>query len=251
MQRFAGSTRCRHRAISEYFGQRYDEPNCGACDVCLDELEEVEGSHELAQKILSAVARTGQRFGGAYVIDVLRGSRNEKVLARGHDQIPTFGLCKDVPAGRLGNFIDQLVDQGLLVRSDGEYPTLQFGPDAMAVLRSQQKAVLRAPKQALAARGKRRRDDGGGGRSGGGREAVELDARGQRLFDALRTLRRSIARELSLPPYLVFSDASLEDMAKKRPLTEAAMGRVHGVGPKKLATFGERFLEAIRADDGA
>lgn len=246
MQRFAGRARCRHRSISEYFGQRYDEPNCGACDVCLDELEEVDGGHVLAQKILSAVVRTGQRFGGAYVIDVLRGSRNEKVLARGHDQIPTFGLCKDVPAGKLGNFIDQLIDQELLVRSEGEYPTLQLGPQAMAVLRGAQQAVLRMPKQALAARGKRRREAAGTGRAG--REVVELNEREQELFETLRTLRRGIARELALPPYLVFSDASLEEMARQRPLTAAALGRVHGVGPKKLATFGERFLGAIRGE---
>ena len=249
MQRFAGRARCRHRSISEYFGQRYDEPNCGACDVCLDELEEVAGGHVLAQKILSAVVRTGQRFGGAYVIDVLRGSRNEKVLARGHDKIPTFGLCKDVPAGKLGNYIDQLIDQELLVRSDGEYPTLQLGPQAMEVLRSTQQAVLRMPKQALAARGKRRRETAGSGRAS--REAVELNADEQELFETLRTLRRGIARELALPPYLVFSDATLEDMARQRPSTAAALGRVHGVGPKKLATFGERFLAAIRGEAAA
>jgi ATP-dependent DNA helicase RecQ len=246
MQRFAGRARCRHRSISEYFGQRYDEPNCGACDVCLDELEEVDGGHVIAQKILSAVVRTGQRFGGAYVIDVLRGSRNEKVLARGHDKIPTFGLCKDVPAGKLGNYIDQLIDAELLVRSEGEYPTLQLGPQAMAVLRGTQQAVLRMPKQALAARGKRRRDAAGTGRAG--REVVELNEREQELFETLRTLRRGIARELALPPYLVFSDASLEEMARQRPLTTAALGRVHGVGPKKLATFGDRFLAAIRGE---
>ena len=246
MQRFAGRARCRHRSISEYFGQRYDEPNCGACDVCLDELEEVPGGQVLAQKILSAVARTGQRFGGSYVIDVLRGSRGEKVLARGHDQLPTFGVCKDVQAGLLGNYIDQLVDAELLLRSDGEYPTLSLGPQAMDVLRGTQAAVLRMPKQSLAARGKRRRDDGGRGR-GGAREERELDAGEQGLFEALRTLRRTIARELALPPYVVFNDATLEDMARQRPADVDAIGHVRGVGPKKVATFGERFLQAIAA----
>jgi ATP-dependent DNA helicase RecQ len=99
-------------AISEYFGQAYDEPNCGACDVCLDELVEIDDGHVLAQKILSAVVRTGQRFGSSHVIDVLRGSRGETVLQRGHDQLPTFGVCKGVPAGLLGNYIDQLIDAG-------------------------------------------------------------------------------------------------------------------------------------------
>jgi ATP-dependent DNA helicase RecQ len=122
MQRFAGRARCRHRSLSEYFGQDYNEPSCGACDVCLNELDLVPDSHVTAQKILSAVARTGQRYGASYVIDVLRGSKNEKVLQRGHNEIPTFGLLKDLPAMRLGNYIDQLIDEDVLVRTDGEYP---------------------------------------------------------------------------------------------------------------------------------
>ncbi len=245
MQRFAGRARCRHRAISEYFGQPYPEPNCGACDVCLDELEEVPDGHVIAQKILSAVVRTGQRFGGNHVIDVLRGSRGERVLARGHDRLPTFGVCKDVSAARLGNYVDQLVDAGLLVRSDGEYPTLALGGEAMAVLRGERTAVLRMPKETLAARGRRRRDDGGGGRLA--RPARELDAAEQGLFEALRTLRRAVAGELGVPPYVVFSDATLEEMTVVRPGSPAAMLAVRGVGQRKLESFGERFLAAIAA----
>ena len=242
MQRFAGRARCRHRAISEYFGQRYDDPNCGACDVCLDELEEVPGGHVLAQKILSAVVRTGQRFGGNYVIDVLRGKANEKVTARGHDRLPTFGVCRDVPAGRLGNYIDQLVDAEWLVRSDGEYPTLSLGKEAMAVLRSEQQAVLRVPKQSLAARGKRQRARDGGAKS---TEARELDAAEQGLFEALRALRRRLANDLGVPSYVVFSDATLADMAQQRPGSPTAFLAVRGVGRKKLESFGEEFLAAI------
>jgi ATP-dependent DNA helicase RecQ len=244
MQRFAGRPRCRHRGISEYFGQDYDEPNCGACDVCLEELAEVPDGHVIAQKILSAVVRTGQRFGAAYVIDVLRGSRNEKVLARGHDKIPTFGLCRDILVGRLGNYIDQLIDAEHLVRSGGEYPTLQLGPTAMAVLKGQQTAVLRVPKIALTM-GRRRRDDG--------RTAAaprELDAREQSLFEALRSLRRQIASELAVPPYIVFNDATLEQLALLQPRTLEAFGQVRGVGPKKVATFGERFVAVIAAHGG-
>jgi ATP-dependent DNA helicase RecQ len=242
MQRFAGSARCRHRAISEYFGQPYGEPNCGACDVCRDELESVPDGHVLAQKILSAVVRTGQRFGGNHVIDVLRGSRGERVLARGHDRLPTFGVCRDVPAGRLGNYIDQLVDAGLLVRSDGDYPTLALGAGAMAVLRGEVRAELRAPKAALAARGTRRRDDR---RRGGARPARELEPAARDLFDVLRALRRTVAGELGVPPYVVFTDATLEELALLRPDSPAALLRVRGVGQQKLQSFGARFLAAI------
>lgn len=248
MQRFAGGVRCRHKAISEYFGQAYDEPNCGACDVCLDELVEVDDGHVLAQKILSAVVRTGQRFGSSHVIDVLRGSRGERVLQRGHDQLPTFGVCKGLPAGLLGNYIDQLVDAGLLVRSGGEYPTLSLGAEAMAVLRSQQKAVLRMPKQSLAARGKRKRDDSGRGKASV--EVADLAPGEQALFDALRALRREVARELAVPPYVVFHDSTLADMAQRRPRTTTELTAVRGVGARKAATFGERFL-ALIASHGA
>jgi ATP-dependent DNA helicase RecQ len=241
MQRFAGRARCRHRAISEYFGQAYAAANCGACDVCLEELEEVPDGHVIAQKILSAVVRTGQRFGSAHVIDVLRGSRSEKVLERGHDRIPTYGLCKDVPAGRLGNFVDQLVDQDLLVRGDGEYPTLQLGPGAMAVLRGTATAVLRLPKQTLAARGMRRRAEAGRGEV----PDRELTAAEQGLFEVLRTQRRALAHDLGVPPYVVCSDATLEGLARQRPTGPAGLLAVRGVGQRKAASFGPGWLAAI------
>ncbi|MEO6597113.1 MAG: DNA helicase RecQ [Planctomycetota bacterium] len=241
MRRYAGRARCRHRSLSEYFGQSYGAPSCGACDVCLDELEQVPGGHVLAQKILSAVARTGQRFGANYVIDVLRGSRGEKVLSRGHDSLPTFGVCADVPAMRLGNYIDQLVDADLLARSEGEYPVLTLGEAAGEVLRDTQQAVLRAPKQGLEARPRRSRDGSRGRES----SSVELEPAERMLFDVLRTLRRSIASKLGVPPYVVFSDVTLEELAHVRPSTKAAFFGVRGVGQKKLESFGERFLGVI------
>jgi ATP-dependent DNA helicase RecQ len=243
MQRFAGSTRCRHRAISEYFGQAYPSDDCGACDVCLAELEVVPDGHVLAQKILSAVVRTGQRYGAAYVIDVLRGSRSDKVLQRGHDRLPTHGICRDVPVGRLGNFVDQLVDLGLLVRSEGEYPTLQLGHDAMAVLRGTLQVELRLPKQSLAARGRRRRSDVG---EGGDRQH-ELTEVEQALFEALRVHRRAMAQELGVPPYLVANDDTLEDLARQRPRDAEGLLAVRGVGARKAATFGAQWLAQLDA----
>ncbi len=249
MQRFAGRARCRHRAISEYFGQAYEAGNCGACDVCLDELEPVPDGPVLAQKILSAVARTGQRYGAGYVIDVLRGSRSERVLQRGHDRLPTFGVCKGLPAGRLGNFVDQLIDAELLVRSDGEYPTLALGPDAPRVLRGEVEAELRMPKQALTARGRRRREDARRSVAAAADDVPELSPTEQALFDTLRALRRTIAGELGVPPFVVFADTTLDEMARVRPSTPLALLNCRGVGQKKLASFGERFLAAIAASD--
>ncbi|HEX5050590.1 MAG TPA: DNA helicase RecQ [Planctomycetota bacterium] len=242
MQRYAGRARCRHRSLSEYFGQDYDATSCGACDVCLDELEPVPDGHVLAQKILSAVVRTGQRFGASHVADVLRGSRGEKVLARGHDRLSTFGVCADVPAMRLLNYIDQLVDAGLLVRSEGEYPVLSLAEAAAGVLRGEQQAVLRAPKQGLEVPARRGRE-----RRGAAAAATELEPDERALFEVLRRLRRTIAGALGVPPYVVFSDVTLEELSRVRPSTPAAFLRVRGVGQKKLESFGARFLEAIAA----
>lgn len=239
MQRFAGRARCRHRSLSEYFGQDYTEASCGACDVCLNELELVPDSHVTAQKILSAVARTGQRYGASYVIDVLRGSKNEKVRARGHDQIPTFGLLKELTPMRLGNYIDQLIDDGALVRTDGEYPVLVLNEGSAEVLRGDREVELRAPKGGLDQPTRRRR------RGGSAAEARALTAPEQELFEQLRKLRREIASGLGVPPYVVFSDVTLEEFARERPQSRAAMLDCKGVGPKKFDSFGARFLEAL------
>ncbi len=243
MQRLANRARCRHRALSEYFGQDYPEPNCGACDFCLSELEPVADAHATAQKILSAVFRTGQRFGASYVIDVLRGSKGAKVIERGHDKLPTFGLLADVAAQRLGNYIDQLVDAGDLSRSEGDYPVLVLTPASAQILRAERQAVLLEPKVNLAARPARERR----GRKRGEADGPDLQPAERDLFEALRSLRRDLARELSVPPYVVFSDVTLEELSRARPSTPLAMLQVRGVGQKKLESFGERFLAAIAA----
>jgi ATP-dependent DNA helicase RecQ len=239
MQRFAGRARCRHRSLSEYFGQDYNEPSCGACDVCLNELDLVPDSHVTAQKILSAVARTGQRYGASYVIDVLRGSKNEKVMQRGHNEIPTFGLLKDLPAMRLGNFIDQLIDESVLVRTDGEYPVLVLNEASAEVLRSTRQIELRSPKGGLDQKPRRRRS------AAGTSVARELNGSEHEVFDRLRAVRRKLASDLGVPPYVVFSDATLEELARERPTTRSQMLDIKGVGPKKLDSFGPQFLEAL------
>ncbi|HLU38767.1 MAG TPA: DNA helicase RecQ [Planctomycetota bacterium] len=243
MQRLANRPRCRHRALSEYFGQEYGEENCGACDVCLHELEPVPDAHVVAQKILSAVFRTGQRFGAAYVIDVLRGRATAKVKERGHDALPTFGALAGVPAQRIANYIDQLVDAGDLARTDGEYPMLMLTQASAEVLRSERRAVLVAPKGDLSARPRRER----GRDRRRGEEPSELTATEHALFEELRALRRELAREAGVPPYLVFSDVTLEELARARPRTEEEMLAVRGVGQRKLEQFGARFLAAIAA----
>jgi ATP-dependent DNA helicase RecQ len=244
MQRFANRAGCRHRALSEHFGQEYPHPNCGACDFCLEELQPVDDAHIIAQKILSAVARTGQRYGSSYVIDVLRGSKNAKVLERGHDKLPTFGLLANVPVPRIGNYIDQLVDAGDLQRSEGEYPILLLSAGSAQILRSERQATLVAPKTVIAAP-RRRRGTRERGSSTETLDQTDLSADEQGLFNELRSLRRELASKLGVPPYVVFSDVTLVELARLRPSSRLAMLQVRGVGQKKIETFGERFLAAI------
>ena len=246
MQRFANRPQCRHAMLSRYFGQQYEHDDCGACDVCLNELESVPDAHIVAQKILSAVVRTGQRFGMRHVIDVLRGSKTQNVVDRGHDAIPTFGLLKDFSVSTLANFVDQLIDAGDLLRTDGEYPILQLSPSAREVLTSSRQAALVLPKQALDAAPQRtRRKKSRSSATVSSRDDGASPEMSQELFDHLRAVRREIAHSIGMPPYIVCNDATLEEMAAARPRTAAQLLDVKGMGPKKVDSFGDRFLRAI------
>jgi ATP-dependent DNA helicase RecQ len=249
MQRLVSGGRCRHRALSEYFGQPYTPPDasgCGACDVCNDELEEVPDSTTMARKILSCVARLrGTRedaYGAAYVADVLRGANVARIKQKGHDQLSTYGLVREFDKDTLVSLIDQLVDLGALVRDGGEYPVVRLAAPSGPILRGEVAVRLvraRAPEVLAAADKRRRRVDGSA--------AAPLASDERRLFEVLRALRREIARELKVPPYLVFADAPLEEMARTRPGTISSLAAVKGVGAVKLEQFGERFLGAIAA----
>jgi ATP-dependent DNA helicase RecQ len=242
MQRLASRVHCRHRAISEYFGQAYEADNCGACDVCLNELTPLPDAHVTAQKILSAVARCGQSFGAGHVIDVLRGRATAKVTARGHERLPTFGALAGVSAQRLANYVDQLIDAGELARSEGEFPVLQLTPGSRELMRGEREALL---VEAAVAHDPPARS---GRRTRGGEAAAPQLAPAEReLFEVLRTLRRGIASELGVPPYVVFGDVTLEELARVRPSSAAYLLSVRGIGERKRDAFGERFLTAIAA----
>jgi ATP-dependent DNA helicase RecQ len=241
MQKLASRVACRHRALSEYFGQSYEADSCGACDVCLGELVPLADAPVTAQKILSAVARTREAFGAGHVIDVLRGRSSEKVVARGHDRLPTFGALSDVSAQRLGSFIEQLIEAGDLVRSGGEYPVLQLTPGSWQLLRGEREAVL------VEAAGSAAKAPRGRGRKRGASVAETLAEPERVLFEVLRALRRDIADELGVPPYIVFGDVTLEELARVRPSSEGRLLSIRGIGEKKRAAFGERFIAAIGA----
>ncbi len=243
MRRLISAMGCRHRMLSEHFGQAYTPPDggatCGACDVCLGETEPVADAERIGRIILSAVARTEQRYGAAHVADVLRGADTERIRAAGHDRLSVYGLLKDHRKAALASFIDQLVAAEALERVvDGHYETLRFGPRGVAVMKAQESVPLARPVGTGSAKSERRRRDRA-------TDAAPLSFEEKQLFEKLRRVRAEIAAERAVPPYVVFSDATLRDLVRVRPESLQAMLEVKGVGRAKLEAFGETFLEAL------
>ena len=233
IERYAAATSCRHKALVEYFGQHLDRVPCQACDWCLGELERIDQPVVVAQKILSAVARTGQRWGVGHVTAVLRGDANEQVASRGHDQLSVFGLLKGVPAVEVRNLIDQLTQLGFLERVGDQYPTLQITGPGADLLRGRSDCVLFRQPRPAAGRGKRRRQDS------------TLTTPDAALFDRLRALRAGLARAKGVPPYVVFHDTTLRELAARRPSTLAGLLEIAGIGERKAEVYGAALLEEI------
>jgi ATP-dependent DNA helicase RecQ len=239
MERYASSVRCRHRHLSEYFGDTYAEANCGACDYCLDELESIAEPVVVARKILSCVARVGQRFGATHVTNVLRGHAGDQVAARGHDRLSTFGLLDQASVPEIRGYIEQLTSHELLRQTDDAFPVLTLTPRGLQLLRDE----ASAPGLTLARQRKPPKD------RSRPRSRVEMESWenvDRDLFDRLRALRLDIARSRGLPPYVIFHDATLREMARLRPTTMDALLGVKGVGARKAEDLGEQFLDAIR-----
>lgn len=232
MRRYCSGIRCRHRQLSEYLGQGYERASCGACDVCLGEVDGLADGTVAAQKILSCVARAGERFGAEHVVDILLGADTERVRRWRHQQLSTYGLMKGTGRKVVSNMIYQLIDAGVLERTSDERPVLRLNEASWAVLRGRQTVRLLQPKAAVSTT---RFDE----------ESWEGVDRG--LFESLRSLRREVAVERGVPPYVLFSDATLRDMARARPGSPAAFLNVRGIGERKLADLGPRVLEHIAA----
>ncbi|MBA4188133.1 MAG: DNA helicase RecQ [Planctomycetaceae bacterium] len=235
MARYCRGAACRHKSLVQYFGQPYEVENCAACDVCLGDTQEVPDAMTIAKKILSCVARVKEGFGTAHVIDVLRGAKSESIRSRGHDELTTYGLLKEVPKTDLRDWIYQLIGQGVLVQAGDEYPILKLNAASWAVMagkhtvrliqlaRSEKRSKNAAPSQPVSL-------------------PVGADAA---LFELLRTLRRQQASQAGVKPEQVFSDTVLAEMARGRPTTVDALRRISGVGDYRLQSFGAAFLEAI------
>ncbi len=232
MVAFAESLGCRRRALLAYFGEELPA-DCGNCDVCLDPPERYDAT-EHAQKALSCVVRVGQRFGARHVVDVLRGADTARIRALGHDRLSTYGIGKDLSADAWLSVVRQLVHGGYLRQDLAAYSVLKLTPAATPVLRGERRVELAVPRESrppAPARPARQTADG-----------LTVD---EALFARLRALRKRLADEQGVPAYVVFSDATLAAMAALRPATPEALRRVSGVGPVKLARYGEAFLAVL------
>ena len=239
MERYASSVGCRHQHLAEYFGERYGKDGCGACDYCLDELEPASTPAILARQILSCVARVGQRFGATHVASVLRGHASEQVVARGHQTLSTFGLLPHASVAEVRGYIQQLRAFGLLRTTDDVYGVLALTATGLELLKDE----ASCPGLTLA-RQHPPRKDAPRARSRVDTESWQDVDRG--LFDRLRAVRLETARERGVPPYVIFHDATLREMARLRPASIDALRSVKGVGARKAEDLGERFLSAIR-----
>jgi ATP-dependent DNA helicase RecQ len=234
MDRYCSGAKCRHRALVEYFGQRFTA-DCTACDICLGETEDVPDALTVAQKILSCVYRVGQSWGIGHVISVLRGEKTDKIRERSHDTLSTYALLKGCSRNEVRDWIWQLVNQGYLEQSEGEYPVLRLTSTARNVLRGEAEVRLRQPIAATKKKSRERRM----------LPIESWDGVDRSLFDTLRNWRRAEADERNVPPYVIFSDRTLREIARVRPSTLVQLREVYGVGDAKLETFGRALLDVL------
>ena len=238
---YCETARCRRQVLLQYFGDTLAEP-CGNCDTCLEPAQTWDGTIA-TQKALSAVRRTGERFGQAYLIDLLLGHSNERMSRAGHDRLPTFGVGADLDRRAWQSVFRQLVAGGFLEVDVDGFGGMRLAGDAASVLRGERALELRhdpAPVRAT----RRPRDAAKA-------PAIELDDDADReLFEALRIRRRELAKANGLAPFMVFPDRTLIELATKRPTDSADLATIHGIGQAKLERWGEDFLQVIRGFAG-
>jgi ATP-dependent DNA helicase RecQ len=239
IERYAAGVGCRHRHLVSYFGEPYDKAECGACDYCLGELEAVGEPVVIARKILSCVVRVGQRFGAAHVANVLCGSESEQVTKRGHQQLSTFGLLRESSVPEVRGYIEQLTAEGLLRQTGDEFPVLAMTEAGVALLKdAAAHGGLSLARQRRVT--KERRTD----RARPAAEAwkdVDHD-----LFDRLRAVRLRIARDRGVPPYVIFHDTTLRELARLKPTRVEDLHAVYGIGARKAEQLGQAFVDEIR-----
>jgi len=229
-------TGCRRKVLLNYFGDELDQP-CGNCDTCLTPPETWDGTVAV-QKALSCVFRTGQRFGVTYLIDVLRGSENDRLVQMGHQQVSTYGIGKDLTANEWKSVFRQLVANGYLRADPDGYGALQLTEQCRPLLKGEASVQLRKDPEPPKSTAK------GSSRSAASVREQITDHDG---WEALRACRKQLADKQGVPPYVIFHDTTLFDMLERRPATLEALAEVSGVGAAKLEKYGELFLQTLNS----
>ncbi len=233
MARFGSAHVCRRKQLLGYFNEQYPQDNCGMCDVCSGTGEEVDATVE-AQMLLSAMIRTGNRFGGNHIVEVVTGANTQKIRQCGHDRLRTYGVGREKGKGHLHAVLRHLLAKGFVRRTGDRFPVLETTELAGRVLGGGARFRMMKPK-----------DDEGINMSA--IRAVDEMPCHAPLFEALRALRKEIAEQQGVPPFVVFSDRTLRDMSARMPSGEHEMLCVSGVGAHKMEQYGAAFLEAIAA----
>jgi ATP-dependent DNA helicase RecQ len=234
LYRLCTSCGCRKKELLRYFGEVYAADECGACDNCLEDAEAFDGT-VIAQKILSCIYRLKQKVGMRLVIDVLRGSQSQPVLQKNYQALSTFGLLADLSTDEVRYYIEALIQQGLLVRTDGEYPIIQWTERTSFALQNKisiyfKKKFEAASKVKTTVKSKPK-------------QHLYYD---ETLYASLKELRTSLAAAEKVPPYVVFSDRALQEMATYLPVDQFQFSKINGVGPIKWIKYGEKFLSLIQ-----
>nr|WP_244477721.1 DNA helicase RecQ [Stenotrophomonas koreensis] len=229
---YCESMQCRRQVLLAGFGENYPQP-CGNCDNCLSPPVSWDAT-VAAQKALSCVYRSGQRYGAGHLIDILRGKATEKVSAAGHDRLSTFGIGSDLDERSWRSVFRQLTAASLLAVEPANHGGLQLTPASRAVLSGQQPVLMRRDSEARPLRTRQEQ-----------RTGLSVLPADLPLFNALRGLRRELAQEQGVPAYVILHDSTLRSIAEQRPTSVAELGRVGGIGGSKLSRYGQRIIELI------
>ncbi len=229
MDRYAASTQCRRISLLAYFGERYEKEKCGACDACEGHFKEVDATYE-ARVALSAIARTGGRFGAGYLTEIITGAKTERIREFGHDQLKTYGLGRKKPRPYWRRIYDALLAESYLQLSQSQYPVPQMTATGRALMKGESTFALREDTRIEPSKARRGTVSD---------ENLEYD---QGIFEVLRRLRIKMAEEEGVPPYVVFSDRTLRQIAAYQPANETEFGALHGIGKAKVERYAARFL---------
>ena len=231
---FCESLTCRRKFLLEYFGEMHEAPTCGGCDCCVRPTEEFDAD-TIGRAVLECVLMIEGRFGGQYIVDILRGSRNERVLKYGHERLPSHGKGKSFSEGELKEIISALLGKGLLEKITGEYPVIDITKQGCSVLNGRERLMLPQLRRADIVKTQRLVP--------AVRPSFPVDGG---LFEELRKLRKKMADAIRKPPYVIFGDVALEDMVRLQPQDDEAFRAVKGVGEMKLRSYGPPFMAKIR-----